>query len=332
MTILYKKIDNQLHYWEIWENDQGSISVYWGVVGQQGETKTVEADSKKIISKQIKEHQLMGYREIPVDDMAILLIEYPVDGWGTPEDLNKRYALQERMQDILPPLGLGFCDGGSIGSGTMEVCCFVVDFDLAKSVIEKDLKDTEFADYSQIYNENADEYSDEDTDEEVEPSMHDPFDRRISFGDAGLVLGRLKNNGTAWNAVGYHLDYLLRAHSYFEGVPFLWVSIMFRYGSKNDIRLKFRGIDQKHGDLEVTLGLDMRVVKWADKHNLKLLIDIFMTASLEALIQVAKKYKLPDGPFLEECARYSDIPNTIEECEMYGQKEDNEVNKKALVH
>ena len=40
---------------------------------------------------------------------------------------------------------------GSIGSGTMEVGCIVVDFDIAKKVIEEKLKDTEFADYSRIF-------------------------------------------------------------------------------------------------------------------------------------------------------------------------------------
>jgi len=35
----------------------------------------------------------------------------------------------------------------------MEVCCYVVDFDIAKSVIEADLRDTEFGDYTRIYRE-----------------------------------------------------------------------------------------------------------------------------------------------------------------------------------
>src|SRR5262249_42675093 len=52
--------------------------------------------------------------------------------------------------------GLGNCDGGSIGSGTMEVCCFVVDFKIARRVIEDDLKNTKFADYSRIYDERVD--------------------------------------------------------------------------------------------------------------------------------------------------------------------------------
>jgi len=37
----------------------------------------------------------------------------------------------------------------------MEVCCYVVDFDVAKRVIEDDLQDSQFADYSRIYDEGA---------------------------------------------------------------------------------------------------------------------------------------------------------------------------------
>ena len=57
------------------------------------------------------------------------------------------------MNETLGWTGLGDCDGGSIGSGTMEVCCYVADFDIAKRAIEADLRDTEFGDYTRIYRE-----------------------------------------------------------------------------------------------------------------------------------------------------------------------------------
>jgi len=37
----------------------------------------------------------------------------------------------------------------------MEVCCFVVDFEIAKTVVEKDLIGTEFENYTRIYDEDA---------------------------------------------------------------------------------------------------------------------------------------------------------------------------------
>ena len=74
---------------------------------------------------------------------------------GNTEDVNKRNRLIDRMNETLGWTGLGHCDGGSIGSGSMEVCNFVVDFEIAKQVVEKDLASTEFANYIRIFNENV---------------------------------------------------------------------------------------------------------------------------------------------------------------------------------
>lgn len=55
------------------------------------------------------------------------------------------------MDETLGWTGLGHCDGGSIGSGTMEVAVVVVDVDLAKRVIAADLRGPPFQDYTRIY-------------------------------------------------------------------------------------------------------------------------------------------------------------------------------------
>lgn len=154
MTTLYKKIDGVLHYWETWENaDANEAYVHYGKIGEEGITETFDTSENTEYVNQIQKmmDNLDGYGEISDDDFQILLIEYLVDGFGTKEDLQKRHALQDRMQEVTGWNGLGFCDGGSIGSGSMEVCCFVVDFETAKKVIAEDLKDTEYGDYSRIY-------------------------------------------------------------------------------------------------------------------------------------------------------------------------------------
>jgi len=94
-----------------------------------------------------------GFAPIDIEAHAILIIEYAVEGFGTKQQLEKRHALQRRMDETLGWTGLGACDGGSSGSGTMEVCCFVPDFDVAKRVIEADLSGTEYGDYTRIYRE-----------------------------------------------------------------------------------------------------------------------------------------------------------------------------------
>lgn len=161
MLKLYKRVDNEIHYWETWNKDEKTGVVHWGVVGKRGEDKEIKSglftNFRKEIQKEVDKQIENGYDQIEDDELFTLLIEFDVDGMGTPEDVEKRTRLQNKMDEVLGWTGLGHCDGGSIGSGTMEVCCFVVDFDIAKKVIETKLKDTEFADYTRIFDENAEE-------------------------------------------------------------------------------------------------------------------------------------------------------------------------------
>ena len=108
-----------------------------------------------MIQKEIDKFVSEGYLPVDPEDHYTLLIEYEVDGMGNGEDVEKRHRLEDRMNETLGWTGLGACDGGSIGSGTMEVCNFVVDFEVAKKVIESDLKGTEFENFTRIYDENA---------------------------------------------------------------------------------------------------------------------------------------------------------------------------------
>lgn len=160
MLKLYKHIDDQLHYWETWDQDESTGIIHWGVVGEKGQQQTIRSGTfspfhntvQKLVDQKIED----GYRPIDDDELFTLLIEYAIDGMGTPKDLDKRHRLEDRMNETLGWTGLGHCDGGSIGSGTMEVCCFVVDFEIARQVIEKDLAGTYFENYTRVFDENAD--------------------------------------------------------------------------------------------------------------------------------------------------------------------------------
>ena len=157
MLKLYKNKDGVISYWETWDNDEKSGTIHWGELGQRGQSRTVKSglfsNFHKEIQKEIEEKIKGGFGPIDDDDLVTLLIEYKVDGMGTTADVEKRTRLQQRMDETLGWTGLGHCDGGSIGSGTMEVCCLVVDFVTAKETIEKDLADTEFSDYIRVFEE-----------------------------------------------------------------------------------------------------------------------------------------------------------------------------------
>jgi hypothetical protein len=157
---LYRRTPSEhLEYWESWDKGDGTFLVHTGVVGNRGSTEeiadTLFSSAAKKIEKEIARRKSEGFDEIDPDNEVTLLVEYRIDGLGTEKDLEKRYRLEERLNETLGWTGLGNCDGGSSGSGTMEVCGLVVDFEIAKAVIEKDLASTEFADYSRIYDENV---------------------------------------------------------------------------------------------------------------------------------------------------------------------------------
>jgi len=157
MLKLYKIEPSQILYWETWDNDDDTHTVHWGELGSQGESTDIRSSLfKKAESKTQAEIDRLvaeGYHPINIEEHRTLLIEYEIDGFGDSQDLDKRHQLEERMNETLGWTGLGLCDGGSAGSGTMEVCSYVVSFDVAREVIATDLKDTEFDDYSRIYDE-----------------------------------------------------------------------------------------------------------------------------------------------------------------------------------
>lgn len=158
MLKLYKQTEEGLRYHEAWASGK-EITEHWGIVGDRGTSRDHKRkkgldepdDIVRVLQPAIDD----GYGPIEHEDHFTLLIEYPVNGMGTGADVDKRHKLQSIMDQTLGWTGLGACDGGSIGSGTMEVCCFVVDFDVARAVIAKDLLWTEFANYTRIYDENA---------------------------------------------------------------------------------------------------------------------------------------------------------------------------------
>ncbi|XAL99893.1 hypothetical protein OT109_00615 [Phycisphaeraceae bacterium D3-23] len=159
MQKLYLQHDGRITaYHEAWMHND-AITEHWGDLGQKGETREHRRDPKLseeenlalVLARAIEK----GYQSIDPDDEVPLIVEYRVKGFGTPEDLNKRHALEDRLNEALGWAGLGACDGGSIGSDTMEVCCYVVDFEVAKRVIEANLADSQFSDFNRIYDESA---------------------------------------------------------------------------------------------------------------------------------------------------------------------------------
>ena len=67
---------------------------------------------------------------MPVDQYADdeeqrLIVQYRIEGHGRDTDHDKRVAVENLLGEFLEDADLGYCDGGDIGSGTMNVFCEV---------------------------------------------------------------------------------------------------------------------------------------------------------------------------------------------------------------
>ncbi|HKV92171.1 MAG TPA: hypothetical protein VJW20_06465 [Candidatus Angelobacter sp.] len=158
MIKLYKRSSKgSLSYREAWI-DKNKVVEHWGKVGTRGECKTHKMpipNKEQSLESILQSARQAGFAEIDLDKHRKLIVEYGVHDMVTVTDLDKRSRLEERLNNDLGWTGLGMCDGGSIGSGSMEVCCFVVDFALARAIVESSLAGTEFADYTRIYDEDV---------------------------------------------------------------------------------------------------------------------------------------------------------------------------------
>lgn len=155
MLKLYRFSEHAKKYWETWEAEDGSHIVHYGELGTRGISTTIEStperSARSSIQGGIDAVIAHGFAPIGEEDHAVLMIEYAIEGLGSRLDLDKRHRLEDRMNELLGWTGLGACDGGSIGSGTMEVCVFVVDVEVAKQVIQADLVGTEFSNFTRMY-------------------------------------------------------------------------------------------------------------------------------------------------------------------------------------
>ena len=143
MVKLYKFEGNKVLYWEAWEAN-GEIILHWGDLGERGKSRSIplkgNESSKQFIAHEANKYRAEGYRKLQEGEEHIVLVQYQVDGWGTPEDLDRRYIIENLLNEVLGWTGNGNCDGGDIGSGTMNVCSLVVNPYLASRSIVEELR------------------------------------------------------------------------------------------------------------------------------------------------------------------------------------------------
>lgn len=152
MIKLYKKTAQGTLYWEAWDDGNSSVVIHWGSLGQTGKSKDIPLPKNKsaeeIIDKEKQPQIANGYQEIELT--AVIIIKYKCDGFGTKEDLEKRYAVEDFMNEHLGWTGNGHCDGGDIGSGSFSIYCNVVDTKIAAQTTIEALRKEDLLDGATI--------------------------------------------------------------------------------------------------------------------------------------------------------------------------------------
>jgi hypothetical protein len=121
--------------------------------------------------------------------------------------------------------------------------------------------------------------------------------RKIVLGGAAMTIAR--NNRQSLPVMGEIMDELeqvIISTGYLDNAPFKWVGLMLRYGLKNENVPHYQRINKKYGDLPVAIELDTHDLQKASHDELK---ELFLIATLKALVDVGKKYGLQYEKFEE---------------------------------
>ena len=150
------------------------------MVGSEGKTKTVyslpNVKAQDIIQEEIYDLVEKGYVEIKVEEYTNLFIDYFIEDIHLNMTQEKRQQVQKYTSELLGWTGLGLCDNVSINEKNMKVFCRVIDFDIAQQVIGHDFLNTEFSDYTRIYNENIKVTNIESINNGLPPQIKIPID------------------------------------------------------------------------------------------------------------------------------------------------------------
>lgn len=145
MIKLYKTENGRILYWEAWDED-GSLVIHSGEIGDTGESEKIRigpgVDCEELLAERASEAINDGYQEM--DPVYEVVVQQRVEGFGTPSQLEFRDELVDLMNECLGWAGIGHCDGWDIGSGAMNIYCFVVERQIGAKVVLAALKEKGF--------------------------------------------------------------------------------------------------------------------------------------------------------------------------------------------
>ncbi|OCA86071.1 hypothetical protein A8F94_14620 [Bacillus sp. FJAT-27225] len=143
MIKMIKQIDDEVLYWEVWQ-DGKTLVIHYGTVGDTGETKEQKLSlfqkAEKLMDELAEEKADEGYDYLDEDELFELVVQYSYEEGQMEATLEKRHHVEDLMNECLGWTGNGSCDGGDIGSGTVNIVNYVVNIERATQTIIEELK------------------------------------------------------------------------------------------------------------------------------------------------------------------------------------------------
>jgi hypothetical protein len=121
--------------------------------------------------------------------------------------------------------------------------------------------------------------------------MSDP--RILLIGGVSLIKGRVKEAGLAMKEICDDLEPLLKEIGFVDNAPFKTVSMIIRFGEKTDLTPDYEPISKRHSELPVAVEMELASLRMASKDVVK---SAFVKATIDVLLDVARKYDLPAEP------------------------------------
>lgn len=114
--------------------------------------------------------------------------------------------------------------------------------------------------------------------------------RILLIGGVSLIKGRVKEAGLVMKEICDDLEPLLQEIGFVSSAPFKTVSMIIRFGDKTDLTPDYEPINQRHSELPVAVEIELSSLRLASRDVVR---NAFVKATIDVLLDVAKKYGLP---------------------------------------
>lgn len=116
--------------------------------------------------------------------------------------------------------------------------------------------------------------------------------RVLLIGGVSLVKGRVKEAGPVMREICDELEPMLNNMGFLDNAPFKTISMIIRFGERNNLTPQYDPINKRHSELPVAVELELASLRTASKEVVK---SAFVTATIDVLLDVSEKYGLPNA-------------------------------------